>query len=214
MYTLKAGMSCITIFQSGSAQENMTNLPPPPPLTNISGTYKDPIEGFEIQLPQGWSGVSTYGLMASPRGINSTTHMPNSGGPNDNILMIKTSIDKNSYFDANVGFLKSQNATSYEDLVKKGELSCGGLSSLSYLQINGINVQNIIEPCGLMSDKEKSIIYSFATNEKIITIGFQGTLAAVDANLPKVEQSIQTLKIERPADIKIINEQMASEALK
>ena len=79
-------------------------------LANVSGRYRDPDVGFEIQLPEGWSESKPYegaDVEVSPGCYNLGTTSE----------IMKISVLAKSYI--NKEKLDGYNASFYEDMVKK-----------------------------------------------------------------------------------------------
>ena len=181
-------------FQFGFAQVATSSLQPDATSvssTNISGTYRDPVAGFEIQLPEGWSGpqpsYSGEDVRVSPGGydLSSTADI------------MKISVYAKSYI--NKEKLDGYNASSYEGMVKKIAEGIGcKVTSDTYVKINGINSKNITEECG---DYSKAITFQLATDKNLIFLRLDTVAYRFDDYLPKFAQSVKTIKIDKPGDI-------------
>ena len=194
---------------SNSASNNRPNEVPV--ISNISGSYTIPKVGFEITLPDGWRGIDLVSLaMASPKGINPTTGGLRPTGESNRVLLVLGSINASDF----LADKKDYNASTYQEFVKKTteRIGCTVLSD-SFVKINGMNSEKITQECGTLGE-EQSISYIFATGKDVIFIGLKGIRPAFDHNLEKFNQSLQTIKIDKPKNIEnVISETVCPQSV-
>lgn len=203
---------------SGFAQSNLTNSSLPANATEtysnlspikISGDYTNNATGFHIKLPEGWTGFAVPNfVVASPAGFSlkdSYNFQPIKSGPMDNVTIYANFVGDESYY-LNKVTMSDYNASSYEDFVKKKAEGKGcKVISDTYVKVNGINSEKTTQECEY---NVKKIEYLFASDKSLaegyrsfVWVGFAGTAAGFDYNLPKFEQSLQTIKIDEPRDV-------------
>jgi hypothetical protein len=181
-------------YDIGYSQENQTNSTLPsfqsrniPEFLNES--YTNFGVGFHILLPGGWKGVNYQNIaMISPAGV----HLLNGNlGPNgDKVLMVIEALNVSDFLD---------------DRKEYGQIEKNDCRIVSdkYVKIKEINGQELFWQCG--SDNDNKIInYIFGSGNKIIIVGFKGPGSVFDSNLDKFRNSVGTLKIDKPIDIRKI----------
>jgi hypothetical protein len=199
-------MSVIFLFLFGSlwtydigySQENQTNSNSNSALPAfqsrnipefINKAYTNPSIGFHIIIPGGWKGVNYQNIvMVSPAGVHLTNG--NLGPSGDKVLMVIEALNISD-------FLHQKEA--YQEIQKS---ECTVLSD-KYVTINEIEGQELFLQCGANIDN-KIVNYFFASGNKIIVVGLKGSGSAFDRNLDKFRNSVSTLSIEKPTDIRNI----------
>ena len=186
-------LSLTITFHPGFAQD----------INKMSRDYTNNYTGFHIKLPEGWTGFEGGQFFtASPAGFslkNVSQLAMYGGGTVPRIQAIKSDPMDNASI---ISFVHGESM-----LRQDRDSSPAGckISSRTYVEVNGVNSEKTTAECG--SD-QKIVGYLFASNKSyipnepaIIQIMFNGTSAGFDHNLPKFEQSIQTLKIDEPRNI-------------
>ena len=167
-------------------------------VSEVSGTYKNDIVGFQIDLPTGWSGkllnfmVDT--VIASPKGNQSE-----SGALRPDTFMTISGIDSAAFQKlADLAKGMGQDLTSFSN----GSISCKVVSS-SPTSINGIPAEEIMKDCNHGGIVVKGKAYVLGTQDNsIIVIGFTSrSNRSFEKYLPLFEDSVKTLKISKPGDI-------------
>jgi hypothetical protein len=178
----------------GYSQENQTNSNSTslnfhegniPQILNES--YANPSVGFHILLPGGWNGINYQNIaMVSPAGVHSSNG--NLGPNGDKVLMV----------------IEALNVSDFQDQRRENsEVENNGCKIVSdkYVKINNINGQELFRQCG--SDNDNKILnYFFASGNKIIIVGLKGSGSVFDSNLVKFRNSVSTLSIDKPSDIR------------
>ena len=199
-------MSSLTItFHPGLAQENITNSPSVPSLTYSNSTSFDvstiiPDIKAVVQFPAGWSGFANT---AAPGAVNSYG-VPQSTDPLDNVTMIVLGGNTTNF--GRLFGLNGSNAISFGDAMSKGQKNdeCKSMTGLTdtFIHISSIEGEKVVWQCGTQGGT-KYVAYVFASNNKnIIMPYFSGSTLAVDHHLPKIEESIQKIQIEKPTSVK------------
>ncbi|TLX87858.1 MAG: hypothetical protein E6K97_08015 [Thaumarchaeota archaeon] len=155
----------------------------------LNETYTNPSVGFHILLPGGWQGINYQNIaIISPAGV----HLSNGNlGPNgDKVLMVIEVLNVSDFLDQRKAY---------------GEIQKGDCRVLSdkYVTINELDGQELFLQCGANNDN-KIVNYFFASGNKVIVIGFKGSDTVFDSNLDKFRNSVGTLSIDKPSDIKKI----------
>ena len=57
-----------------------------------------------------------------------------------------------------------------------------------------------LQQCGIGEDEAKMKFYVFNSGDDLIPVSLMGKTASFDENLPKFEQSIQSVKMNNPGD--------------
>ena len=182
-------LSLTITFQPGFAQD----------INKLSGDYTNNYTGFHIKLPEGWTGFEAGQFFtATPAGF-SLKNVSQLGVTVPRLQAIKSDPMDNASIISIVGD-QSMLRQDRDSLL----VGCK-ISSRTYVEVNGVNSEKTTAECG--SD-QKIVGYQFASKKSyipnepaIILILFNGTSAGFDHNLPKFEQSIQTLKIDEPRNI-------------
>jgi hypothetical protein len=166
--------------------------------SEVSGTYKNDIVGFQVDLPPGWSGKELKFLVntviASPKNYQSE-----SGVLRPDTVMTISGIDS-AALQKLADFAKNER----QDLMgfSNGQVGCKVLSS-SPSNINGISAEEIVKECNHEGIIAKGKAYVLGTqDDSIIVLGFTSRSAAFyEKYLPLFEDSVKTLKISKPGDI-------------
>ena len=191
------------IFDNGYSQENQTNYnyssilkPSQSQQLNIpkfiSGSYTIPIVGFHILLPGGWDGVTYQNTaMVSPAGV----HLLNGNlGPNgDKVLLVIEALNTSDFYNQNNTYGKNAET-------QKGD--CRPLSD-RYVKINDIDGKEILLQCGTNNDN-KILNYYFTSGNKVIVVGLKGNNTVFDRNLDNFKNSLDTVSLDKPGDIRKI----------
>ena len=175
-----------------------------PKTSNITGTFdlSQLVSGadFKIDFPEGWTGISQsiYGIssaIVSPEGISASTNM-SSKPPSVSIMVMAADL-------SSLGFMTmATNASSHEDALRESSEMLGcELLDYSVVKINNANTVQYLQQCGIGEDETKVKSYLFASGNHSINIIVGGNPASFDENLTKVEQSIQSVKINKPGDM-------------
>jgi hypothetical protein len=185
------GMHNIGYSQENQTNSNSTsqdfherNIP-----QSLNESYTNPNVGFHILLPGGWNGINYQNIaMVSPAGVHSSNG--NLGPNGDKVLMV----------------IEALNVSDFQD--QKREYSQVESNSCKivfdkYVKINNINGQELFWQCG--SDNDNKILnYFFASGNKVIVVGLKGSGSVFDSNLDKFRNSVSTLSIDKPTDIRKI----------
>lgn len=180
----------------GYSQENQTNSNSNSTSLNfhernipqfLNETYTNPSVGFHILLPGGWDGINYQNIaMVSPAGV----HLTNANlGPNgDKVLMVIEALNVSDFLDQKREYSQVENN------------GCKIVSD-KYVKINDINGQEVFWQCGSDNDS-KMVNYFFASGNKVIVVGLKGSGSVFDSNLDKFRNSVSTLSIDKPSDIR------------
>ncbi|HEY7110720.1 MAG TPA: hypothetical protein VH415_14945 [Nitrososphaeraceae archaeon] len=220
MILISSSLSMSGYLVEAQSTTNMSNntLPGSSNSTKVSGLYQDNKIGFQIQLPPGWTGAELYKfyqngssepkIKVSPLGIDPLTGQVREGDPlNLDSVAITISTQNASNLLPPWKALKDQipnsvfsSQTPYLDLMKWAAEKGFGCKVLSqnYTKINEVN--SLREAMECQGDR-KNVSYSFANDNYILGIVFDGPAPAVDRNMQKFVDSINTLKIDKPTDI-------------
>jgi hypothetical protein len=188
----------LSTYDIGYSQENQTNSNSNSTLPAfqsrnipefINEAYKNPSVGFHIIFPGGWKGVNYQNIvMVSPAGV----HLMNGNlGPSgDKVLMVIEALNISDFLD---------------ERKPDGEIQKSGCTVLSdkYVTINKIDGEELFLQCGANNDN-KIVNYYFASGNKIIVVGLKGSGSVFDRNLDKFMNSVRTLSIDKPTDIRNI----------
>lgn len=157
--------------------------------TNIDKTYENAVSGFKIVLPKDWNHIDNDNIvLISPNKINHNT-----GGiklKQDNNVMMIIQIVPISDFHMNMREYK-------EGYERNG---CKILSD-KFIEINNLSFQEIFKQCE-SQNKEKVLNYILATRKTIMFIGLKGEDLGFDRNLDEFMNSVKTITIKNPIDIK------------
>lgn len=183
------GMHNIGYSQENQTNSNSTslefherNIP-----QNLNETYTNPSVGFHILLPGGWNGINYQNIaMVSPAGVHSSNG--NLGPNGDRVLMVIEALNVSDYLDQK---------REYSQVKNNG---CKIVSD-KYVTINKLDGQELFLQCGANSDN-KIVNYFFASGNKIIVVGLKGSGSVFDSNLDKFRNSVSTLSIDKPTDIR------------
>lgn len=182
-------VSLITVLQSYS-EENLTTTNSEDTAIHIPAVLKDAYTlssiGFHLTLPEGWRGVNHgYVAMVSPDGINENNG--NLKGNENNTLMV----------------IEVINHSDFKNSKREGQIQKNGCKYLSerFLTINGIHTKEITINCGARGD-EKVINYVFSSKNKIIIVGLKGTGESFNTHLEDFKNSIRSVEIGAPGQIK------------
>jgi len=178
----------------GYSQENQTNSNSTPQdfherniPQNLNESYTNPSVGFHILLPGGWNGINYQNIaMVSPAGVHSSNG--NLGPNGDKVLMV----------------IEALNVSDFQDQKREySQVKNNGCKIVSdkYVKINDINGQELFLQCGANSDS-KIVNYFFASGNKVIVVGLKGSGSVFDSNLDKFRNSVSTLSIDKPGDIR------------
>jgi hypothetical protein len=185
------GMHNIGYSQESQTNSNSTsleyqerNIP-----QNLNETYTNPSVGFHILLPGGWNGINYQNIaMVSPAGVHSSNG--NLGPNGDKVLMV----------------IEALNVSDFQDQKREySQVESNGCKIVfdKYVKINNINGQELFWQCG--SDNDNKILnYFFASGNKVIVVGLKGSGSVFDSNLDKFRNSVSTLSIDKPTDIRKI----------
>jgi hypothetical protein len=138
-------------------------------------------------LPGGWNGINYQNIaMVSPAGVHSSNG--NLGPDGDKVLMV----------------IEALNVSDFQDQRRENsEVENNGCKIVSdkLVKINNINGQELFWECGSDNDN-KMLNYFFASGNKIIVVGLKGSGSVFDNNLAKFRNSVSTLSIDKPTDIR------------
>lgn len=218
---ISSSLSIFSYIVEAQSPANMSSnllpvLPSGSNSTKVSGLYQDNKTGFQIQLPQGWTGAELYKfnqngssdpkIKVSPLGVDPVTGQVREGDSLQSVA-ITISTQNASKLLPPWKALKDQipksvfsSQTPYFDLMKWGAEKGFGCKVLSqnYTKINEVNsLQEAMECQG----NRKNVSYSFAKDNYILGFVFDGPAPAVDGNMQKFIDSIKTLKVDSPTDI-------------
>lgn len=159
-------LSIILIFQFTFAEPSLKGSLYP----IVKGTYTIPSEGFQITLPDGWTGIDlNLVAMVSPTGIDPKTGSIKRGG--DRVLMVLGRANVSDYLEG----MNHYSTSKYPDYIKKiaETVGCKVLSD-KFVKINGMKSEKLTEQCGSHGE-EKTISYVFASRKNIIFVGLKAS---------------------------------------
>jgi len=181
-------------YDIGYSQENQTNSSLLASQSRnipeyLNESYTNSGAGFHILLPGGWKGLNYQNIaMISPAGM----HLNNGNlGPNgDKVLMVIEALNVSDFLDQRKEY---------------GQIEKNGCITLSdkYVKFNDINGQELFWQCGSNNDN-RIINYLFGAGNKVIIVGLKGSGSVFDSNLDKFRNSVSTLSIDKPTDIRKI----------
>jgi hypothetical protein len=174
-------------------------------ISAVSGTYVNDRVGFQINLPDGWSGQEIKFLvnmaLVSPEGFKLSDKRPETfmtvSGIDAAAFDFITSIAEQALEGGSIQELYQLDLTG----TSSSSVTCKKLSS-SIVTINGINAEELAQECtdGELQAKGKGYIFGTQDNS-LIAIGYYGTSSTYDQYLPQFEDSVKTIKISKPGDI-------------
>jgi len=171
----------------GNSQEESSNTNDT--LVRIPATLSDGFElpdlGFSITFPKGWSGVDHgYIAMVSPDGINQ--YNGNFKRDKEKAVMVIEILNISDFQEHN--------------FATKTQKECQ-IASEKFLVFNSIPSKEVIINCGVEGN-QKIVNYIFASENKIIIVGLKGVGTLFDKNLDAFRNSIKTVIIKNPIDIR------------
>jgi len=183
------GMHNIGYSQENQTNSNSTslefherNIP-----QNLNETYTNPSVGFHILLPGSWNGINYQNIaMVSPAGVHSSNG--NLGPNGDKVLMVIEVLNVSDYLDQKKEYSQVKNN------------GCKIVSD-KYVTINKLDGQELFLQCGANNDNN-IVNYFFASGNKVIVVGLKGSGSVFDSNLDKFRNSVSTLSIDKPTDIR------------
>jgi hypothetical protein len=173
--------------------------PSTPPVANVSGTYVLPKVGFNITFPPGWSGIDLGStVLVAPTGINSRTGVLN---PSSNLTAVYLILARTHINDV-LRNADNGNLTRYHEFVNESAkgIGCKVLSD-EFVKLNGTRSEKVVGKCGPL-DEVTILTYAIASGKNVIFIGLKGSTTAFDHNYETFMQSLRTMKIDEPSDIK------------
>lgn len=184
--------SISTTYHITYSQEDMTELSL---LSNTSShipvalnkTYHIPEIGFQIMLPEGWSGLDNQNYaIVSPAEMSLKTGTLGDDG--DKVMMVIQAVNFSKF------------PTSLKEYRQGYERSDCKILSDKFLKVNNINSEELIMECDTL-EKEKVINYLFLSEKKLIIVGLKGSDPAFNNSLDEFRDSIRSVKINRPMDL-------------
>ncbi|MDE1876696.1 MAG: hypothetical protein KGH86_07720 [Thaumarchaeota archaeon] len=152
--------------------------------TPVNGTYVNPNYGFQITLPDGWSGFEmkrTSGatsVIAAPGGF---TMQP--GGPRPAASMM---INIESKSTNPTPMLMSQRMSQ--------NMTCNNDSNL-VKTINGLSITEVVMDCSGATNTLKAKYDIAQTNSSYIVIGYRSTAANYDSQVAAFDTAVNTLQV-------------------
>jgi hypothetical protein len=176
-------------------------------IPDVSGTFVNNDTGFEITFPSNWTGKQITLLhdmvMVSPDGIDiQAVEEP------ETAMMVNT-INEEIYNQISESLnFNVENASSEEDSSnpsglqpEAGESCDPGITSIE--TVNDLTAEKSIYNCTVDGATFVTHAYAFATSDNsIILVGFTGSAESFERYSPEFEESVQTIKISNPADIR------------
>lgn len=158
-------------------------------LVRIPATLSDSLElpdlEFSITFPKGWTGVDHgYIAMVSPDGINQ--YNGNFKRDQEKSLMVIEILNISDFQEHN--------------FASKIQKECRMVSE-KFLVFNNIQSKEVIINCGA-EGHQKIVNYIFGSGNKIIIVGLKGVGTQFDKNLDDFRNSVKTVMIKNPIDIK------------
>ena len=209
MYTALSIVLILIILFLNTAWHNAFSQSTAPTVSDIT-SFVSEFNGtkIEIPFPEGWSGIKMNNVslnMASPNGFDPITMLPKTGGPLDSVTL---AIYPGDAYQNDALPLKGFHATSFADYISKvpdeqkqlflGFRECKVIDD-SVEKLNGYNSEKTILQCG--PSAKKGVVYTFASdNRYLILVAYGGTPEAVDNHLPKIEQAVSKIVIDKPTD--------------
>lgn len=162
---------------------------------------------IEIPFPEGWTGIKMNNVslnMASPNGFDPKTILPKPGGPLDSVNL---AVYPGDVYQYDVLPLKGYRATSFADYITKvpdeqkqlylGFRGCSVIGD-SLEKVNGYDSEKTSIQCG---EAKKGVVYTFASDNKyLILVAYGGEPEALDNHLPKIEQAVSKITIDKATD--------------
>lgn len=184
VFALVLGPLNLPLGYSQNQSSDLTHSPIQIPAT-LSDRLELPDIGFSIAFPRGWSGVN-HGFisMVSPDGINQ--YNGNFKRDQNKAVLVIEILDINDY--------QQHNFTS------KIQEECQ-IKSQKFVTFNNIVGKEVMIHCGSEGD-QKIVNYIFGSGDKIVIVGLKGESAQFDNNLDAFKDSLNTLTIKIPIDIK------------
>ena len=161
-------------------------------LVRIPATLRDSFElpnlGFSISFPKGWTGVDHgYIAMVSPDGINQ--YNGNFKRDQEKALVTIEILNISDFQEHN--------------FASKTLKECRIVSE-KFLILNNIQSNEVIINCGA-EGHQKIVNYIFGSGNKIIIVGLKGAGTQFDNNLDDFRNSVKTVIIKNPIDIKQVS---------
>lgn len=166
--------------ESSNSNDTLLRIP-----ATLSDSFELPDLGFSITFPDGWSGVDHgYIAMVSPDGINQ--YNGNFKRDKDKAVMVIEILNISDFQEHN--------------FASKTQKECR-ISSEKLYNFNNIESKEVIINCGVEGN-QKIVNYIFGSENKIIIVGLKGLGSQFDKNLDAFRNSIKTVIIKNPIDIR------------
>jgi hypothetical protein len=167
-------------------------------FTNISGIYNIPNLGFQITLPEGWSGIGLKDfVMVSPMGINSQTAVPNPSNDIDKVIFVLSVVNQSDILKGS----RDLNMSLYEQYVEKTAKSIGcKILSNKFVKVNGTTWEELHQVCGPQSEQEAKS-FAISSGKSIVFVGIKGKSPAYEHNIKKFDESVSTIRMNNLTDI-------------
>ena len=186
----------LTLFRNGQPQKITLPLIDkndlPTFIQRLSGKYVHPEADLQMYLPQEWSGFQTRGLVDFGTVGTNITDVSDFGKQNMSISFLVTNT---SEMEPNVIGVSGENFGG-------GSGECNTLSK-SYTTLNGSVLLDVVNQCDNLGHFTKTKYIMGATEQNLFIITFRANSSDLyDTNLEKFNKSLDSIKIEKPMDIR------------
>lgn len=158
--------------------------------------YINPEGDTKIEFPYAWTMTQHDGIQVAFPGVSDDNGTKTSRG------FIALSTFNRSSLQSDLSNVISQQATKSSS----NSDDCSDPSD-SYLKVNDMSALKTTEQCNGVNNKMKSIVYTFFTKDKIISLSYAAASPdEFDLYMPVFERSLQTLKIDNVMDFQSAQE--------
>lgn len=160
------------------------------PVPNLSGQYENPEAEFKIVLPEGWTGVQTYGgfVVVSPQGATLDFKVK------QDVAMSILPLSRVAYLDS---------LTKYTPAPVDEDHTVCSITDASYTTINQVSVRKSIQQCDERSVYQKSYAVEIITDKNYIAFVMSAKTAELyDNNVAAFEKSLESLEVKGAQDFR------------
>ena len=167
-------------YETLNSNDTLVHIP-----ATLSDSFELPDLGFSITLPKGWTGVDHgYIAMVRPDGINQ--YNGNFKRDQEKALMTVQILNISDFQEHNFSSIAQKECR---------------IVSEKFLVFNNIQSKEVIINCGA-EGHQKIVNYIFGSENRIFIVGLKGFGAQFDKNLDVFRNSVKTVMIKSPIDIK------------